>query len=106
LLGNLIIGDQASCMLLAINATDGTKVWNTTLDTHPSCKLTQTPTLYDGYIYEGTSSNEESTASYITDYVCCTFQGSVSKIEATTGNIVWTSKVLPDNNGQPDGYSG
>ena len=39
-------------------------------------------------------------------YPCCSFRGSVLKIDLATGAIVWKTYTAPDNGGHPGGYSG
>jgi len=52
--------------------------------------------------YVGTSSLEEGAA--IED--CCIFRGSLVKLDAQTGAILWKTYMLPDNNGKIGGYAG
>lgn len=37
---------------------------------------------------------------------CCTFRGSMVKLDVRTGKILWQTYTLPDNNGQLGGFSG
>ncbi|KAK6927220.1 hypothetical protein RJ641_005811 [Dillenia turbinata] len=37
---------------------------------------------------------------------CCTFRGSVAKLNARIGVIVWQTFMLPDNNGSRGEYTG
>jgi polyvinyl alcohol dehydrogenase (cytochrome) len=56
-------------------------------------------------VYIGVSSSEESLATNPA-YPCCSFRGSVVAIDAKTGQILWKTYDMPDNGGQPGGYSG
>lgn len=37
---------------------------------------------------------------------CCTFRGSLVKLNVRTGAIQWQTYTLPDNGGRLGGYSG
>ncbi|KAJ0860572.1 putative polyvinyl alcohol dehydrogenase (cytochrome) [Helianthus annuus] len=52
--------------------------------------------------YVGTSSLEESSSIE----ACCTFRGSLSKLNVTNGRILWQTYMLPDNNGSNNEYAG
>ncbi|KAL4299231.1 hypothetical protein AHAS_Ahas17G0080200 [Arachis hypogaea] len=54
-----------------------------------------------GY-YVGTSSLEEGE----TIEGCCIFRGSMAKLDALSGAIIWQTYMLPDNNGTVGGYAG
>ena len=37
---------------------------------------------------------------------CCTFRGSLAKLDIGTGDVTWRTYMIPDNGGRPGGYSG
>lgn len=37
---------------------------------------------------------------------CCTFRGSLAKLDTRTGQILWRTYTLPDNGGKLGSYSG
>ena len=39
-------------------------------------------------------------------YPCCSFRGSIVALNVNTGRIIWQTYTMPDNHGNPDGYSG
>lgn len=90
---------------IAFNRFTGVLVWQKKVSSHPASKLTSSPQLANNILFVGISSSEESFADNIT-YPCCSFQGSVVALNATTGTILWETKMIPDNNGTTDGYSG
>lgn len=57
--------------------------------------------LHRGY-YIGTSSQEEGA----TVEQCCIFRGSLAKLDARSGAILWKTFMLPDNNGKTGEYAG
>lgn len=101
----LIFGDQNGAHLIAVDKAKGRKVWVTQLDSHPAAVITQSPVVYGNRVYVGVSSVEEN---FATDpsYACCTFRGSMMALDAQTGAILWKTYMVPDNGGQPGGYSG
>ncbi len=101
----LIVGTLSQAWLLAVSRKDGHLLWKTQLDSHPQAVLTQSPDVFNGVIYIGVSSNEEGAAANPA-YPCCTFRGSVLAVDAKSGNILWKTYTIPENGGQPGGYSG
>src|SRR6185312_12901891 len=69
--------------------------WKTKVDTHPVAIVTGAVALGAGRIFVPVSSSEEGTAA-IPTYECCTFRGSVSAIDATTGKVLWKTYTIPD----------
>jgi polyvinyl alcohol dehydrogenase (cytochrome) len=85
--------------LLGLNSETGDLLWNVMLDKHPATILTQSPVVYEGVIYVGTSSNEEHEATD-TKYECCSFVGSMSAVDLKTGKVIWETRMAPK------GYTG
>ena len=59
-------------------------------------------TCTNRFFYVGTSSLEER----IPVGQCCTFRGSFSNLNASTGSVLWQTYMLPDNANKPEGYAG
>lgn len=74
--------------LYAVDAETGEELWKLQVEDHLSTRITSSPVLYQGRIYVGVSSFEESWGAQ-PDYECCTFRGSVAAIDADTGERVW-----------------
>ncbi|XP_043705157.1 polyvinylalcohol dehydrogenase-like [Telopea speciosissima] len=98
----LIIGIYGPAVVIAVERATGDLVWSTMLDTHPRAVITMSGTAFNGAFYVGTSSLEES----LNSSQCCTFRGSLSKLDIQTGTILWQTYTLPDNGGQLGGYAG
>jgi polyvinyl alcohol dehydrogenase (cytochrome) len=113
---DIIVGDMEANFLLdngtsimAIDRKTGTLRWITRVDSHPAAKITGSPVVFRDVIYVGISSEEETFALaplFNATYACCTFRGSVVALDANTGKILWKTYTVPDNGGQPGGYSG
>ena len=112
--GNVLyLGDQGGGVapfspgrVLAIDARSGALLWSTVINPHPFTIITQSPIVSNGTVYVGASSAEEGNAALIPGYVCCTFRGSFSALDAATGQVKWTTYMVPDNGGVPGGYTG
>ncbi len=91
--------------LIAVNRFTGGLRWITSIDSHPAAVVTGPPVVYNGVVYQGISSSEETLAIQ-PSYPCCTFRGSVVAVDARTGQLLWKTYDMPDNHGYPDRYSG
>jgi polyvinyl alcohol dehydrogenase (cytochrome) len=110
--GEIIIGDNVSqaiahngAHIMGIDRKTGNLLWITQVDPHPAAIITGSPIVSGGTVYVGVSSNEEALATN-NAYPCCTHRGSMVALNATTGKILWQTYTVPDNGGQPGGYSG
>jgi polyvinyl alcohol dehydrogenase (cytochrome) len=101
----LYVATQAGAYLLSIDKDSGTLNWKTQLDAHPAAILTQSPVVFRGVVYIGVASREEAFA-VDPSYPCCTFRGSMTAVNAATGQLVWKTFMTLDNGGAPGGYSG
>ncbi len=99
------LGDSAG-LIHAYDAETGVQVWQRRLDQHATTLATATPVLHDGKLYVGASSYEESIAAR-PDYVCCSFRGSVSALDAGTGAVAWkTWTIAEEPKAQPNNSRG
>src|ERR1700756_2517367 len=108
----LIIGDILSSKqvhnganVISVDRETGALRWITQVETHPAAIITGSPVVFDGVIYIGVSSSEESLATN-PSYPCCSFRGSIVALDANSGGILWKTFDMPDNNGQTNQYSG
>ena len=108
----VIIGDIQSSKLvhnganvISVNRETGKLQWKTQVEAHPAAIITGSPVVFDGVIYIGVSSNEETLALDPT-YPCCSFRGSMVALNEKTGAILWKTFDMPENGGQTGGYSG
>ena len=108
----LIIGDILSSKqvhnganVMAVDRKTGTLRWKTQVDAHPAAIITGSPVIFNGVVYIGVSSSEETLALDPT-YPCCSFRGSIVALDEKTGAMLWKTFDMPVNGGQPGGYSG
>jgi polyvinyl alcohol dehydrogenase (cytochrome) len=111
--GNLVfIGDilnskqvHNGANVIALDRQTGKRRWITQVESHPAAIITGSPVVFDGVVYIGVSSTEETLALDPT-YPCCSFRGSIVALDEKTGAILWKTFDMPDNGGQTNQYSG
>ena len=81
--------------LYAVDALTGRQIWRMRLDNHGAATLTGSPVLFEGRLYAGASSIEESTGASA-KYSCCDFRGSLSAIDASNGERIWKTYTIPE----------
>ena len=87
----------------AVNAQTGAELWTTRVETHPGVRGTGSVTFHDGYLYVPAAGVVEETSSSGADYGCCTFRGSITKVDADTGEVVWKTYMMDE--AQPRGVN-
>ncbi|HJT86376.1 MAG TPA: PQQ-binding-like beta-propeller repeat protein [Bryobacteraceae bacterium] len=90
----VFFGDSAG-FIYALDGETGKQIWKLQPDEHPASKATATPVFYRGRLYVGISSLEEALA-VSPNYVCCTFRGSESALDAATGKVVWKRYLIAE----------
>ena len=79
----------------ALDAASGKQVWKVRADEHPASTVTATPVFHQGRLYIGAASREEA-LSVAPGYACCTFRGSESALDASTGKVLWKTYMIAD----------
>jgi polyvinyl alcohol dehydrogenase (cytochrome) len=107
IVGDILNGKQVhdGANVISVDRETGALRWMTKVDNHPAAIITGSPVVFDGVVYIGVSSSEEGLATN-PGYPCCTFRGSVVALDVKTGAMLWKTFDMPDNGGQPGGYSG
>jgi polyvinyl alcohol dehydrogenase (cytochrome) len=79
-----------------VDATTGKQIWMKHVDEHPGARATGSPTYYNGRVYVPLAGlNEEGQGSRLT-YECCTFRGSVTALDASTGAQIWKTYTITE----------
>ena len=79
--------------LFALDAETGAQVWKVRVEDHVSTRLTGSPVVYSGRIYVPAASFEEGMSAN-PRYTCCSFRGSLSAFDATTGARLWKRMTI------------
>ncbi len=90
----ILIGDQASATVYAIDKTNGELVWRTKLDTARGAIITSSPVIVGGRVIVGVASNQEELAATVKGFVP-DFRGSVAALDLATGKMLWQTYTVP-----------
>ena len=93
----IILGDQASGTVMAVDKYTGNLLWKTLVDPHPAAIITNSPVVVEDRIYVGVSSTESGVHNIGYQF---SFRGSVNALDLHTGEIVWKTYTVPE------GYTG
>ena len=96
--GNILfIGTQANALLLAIDNKDGILIDLVQINKHPLAIITQSPTVWRGTVFVGSSSLEEDGAALTPGYVCCSFIGSMNALTLKNNSftLLWSQNMVP-----------
>jgi polyvinyl alcohol dehydrogenase (cytochrome) len=88
-------GDQGA-NVYALDAITGELLWKRKADDFLGATMTGAPTLSDGTLFVVTSSAEEVLGAN-PKYECCRFRGSLSALDAATGEVRWKSYTIPED---------
>jgi polyvinyl alcohol dehydrogenase (cytochrome) len=107
IIGDILNSSQVhnGANVISVDRQSGMLRWITQVDNHPAAIITGSPVVFEGVIYIGVSSSEESLATNPA-YPCCSFRGSVVALDEKSGAILWKTFDMPDNGGRTDQYSG
>jgi polyvinyl alcohol dehydrogenase (cytochrome) len=90
--GKVYFGDSRG-YVYALDQRTGRLRWATDTETHPAGLHTSSPLYYQGRIYIGASSGENTGGA---DSPCCTFRGHIDALDADTGKQVWRYWTVPE----------
>jgi polyvinyl alcohol dehydrogenase (cytochrome) len=79
----------------ALEAETGRLLWKKRIEEHEAALLTGSPTVYQGNVYVGVASWEE-TRAINPAYPCCSFRGSVVALRVRDGAPVWKTYTIND----------
>jgi len=79
----------------AVDAQTGRQIWTRKVDQHPSASITGAPTVYGGRVFVPVQGIGEESLGAHNNYSCCTFRGSVSALDASTGEVLWKAYTVP-----------
>jgi polyvinyl alcohol dehydrogenase (cytochrome) len=82
-------------MAHAVDAETGQPLWKVKIDEHPTARISGSPTYSQGRLYVPVASSEELSGGS-PQYECCTFRGSVTALDAESGQKIWKSYSIPD----------
>lgn len=81
----------------AVNADTGEQLWRTRVETHSLARITGGIVLQGDRLIVPVSSLEELSGNS-KNYPCCTFRGSVVALDIKTGNQIWKTYTIQEQN--------
>lgn len=81
--------------IYAVDAVTGSLAWTDRPDDHPSATITAALSLFEDRLYVPMSSLEV-TAAANPEYACCTFRGGIVSYQADTGQKIWKTYTITD----------
>lgn len=78
----------------ALDADSGGQIWRTRVEDHPSVRGTGAVTLHNGMLYVPMTGINEAMSGSNPDYECCTFRGSLTAVDAATGEVIWKTHTV------------
>ena len=97
----LFIGTQANALLLAIDKRNGKLISEIRINEQPYAIITQSPTVWQGKIFIGSSSEEDQAAATVPGFICCTAIANMNAftLEEDGFKLLWTQDTLPAGSG-------
>jgi polyvinyl alcohol dehydrogenase (cytochrome) len=80
----------------ALDADTGAEIWRRRVEDHPSVRGTGALTLYDGRLFVPMTGINEAMSGANPEYSCCTFRGSLTSLDAATGEVLWKTYTVPE----------
>ena len=81
--------------IYSIDAMTGELVWKIRGDSHPAARIVGGIQHYEGALYIGITSLEEGLA-IDPNYNCCSFRGTILKVDAATGRAIWQTYTIDE----------
>jgi polyvinyl alcohol dehydrogenase (cytochrome) len=86
---------DSQAYVYALNADTGEQLWRTRVDDHPMVRGTGAVTLYEGTLFVPMTGIGEAMGGANPEYECCTFRGSMTALDASTGEVRWKTYTIP-----------
>ena len=85
----------------AVDAADGRQIWTRKVDDHPYAAITGALAFHAGRVFVSVQGLNEEVQGGRKEYECCTFRGSVSALDASSGEVAWKTYTVAES--QPRG---
>jgi polyvinyl alcohol dehydrogenase (cytochrome) len=89
-------GDGAA-NVYAVDTITGQQIWTRKVDTHASAGITGGLVVYDGKVFVPVQGLSEEGQGGRGGYACCTVRGSLSALNANTGEVIWKTYTVPES---------
>jgi len=95
--GSAVFFGDGKANAYAVDAQTGQQIWTRKLDEHKSAAITGAPAVYDGRLFVPVQGLNEEGQGATNNYPCCTFRGSLSALDASTGKVLWKTYTIAEN---------
>lgn len=101
----LYFGDRKA-NAYAVDAQTGREIWVRKVDTHASAAITGSLAFDGTRVFVPVQGLNEEAMGGFAGYPCCTFRGSVSALDASTGNPIWKTYTVRESSPRPPSQDG
>lgn len=81
----------------AVDAQTGRLLWTRRVDDHKLAGITGSLTYFEGRVFVPLQGIGEEGQGVTNKYPCCSFRGSVSALDASTGAVVWKTYTVAES---------
>ena len=79
-----------------VDMETGREIWTRRADDHAYAQATGSVTVHDGRVYVPIAGVGEEGQGGGSKYPCCSFRGSVTALDSSTGAVIWKSYAIPE----------
>lgn len=94
--GQAVFFGDSRANAYAVDASTGKEIWVRKVDEHRFAAMTGAPTYYNGKLFVPVQGLSEEGQGGQPKYECCTFRGSVSALDANTGQVLWKRYTIEE----------
>ena len=96
----VFFGDRKA-NVYAVDAQTGKEIWVRKVDAHASAGITGGLAFAADRVFVPVQGLNEESLRGVAGYPCCTFRGSVSALDASTGNVIWKTYTVGESLPRP-----
>ena len=90
----------------AVDAQTGRQIWVRKVDLHAAAAITGSLAFDGTRLFVPVQGLNEQPKGGAASYPCCTFRGSLSAIDASTGSVLWKTYTVPESMPRPSNQDG
>jgi polyvinyl alcohol dehydrogenase (cytochrome) len=90
----------------AVDAQTGREIWTRKIDPHPAASITGALAYDKGRVFVPLQGLNEEGMGGFAGYRCCTFRGSLTSLDASTGNVIWKTYTVEESMPRPPSQDG
>ena len=94
--GHAVYFIDRQAWVYAVDADTGLQLWSRRLEDHPGVRATGALSYFEGRLYVPVSGIAEGNIGANPDYPCCSFRGSLSAIDANSGELLWKTYTVDE----------